>query len=406
LLYWFEAYVLDTERRELRRGATLVPLAPQAFDLLEYLIRNRNRVLSKDDLIASIWDGRIVSESALSTRINAVRSAIGDNGEQQLLIKTIPRKGLRFVGPVREEQKPEAVAANTERERPPPTTSHLVQHIRFCLSRDRTRIAYATCGAGPPVVWAAHFMSHLKVEWDSPVWRPWIELFARRNTLIRYDGRGCGLSDHEEIQFSLGKAVEDLDSVIEAAQIEKFVLLGISSGAAIAMTYAAQHPERISHLALYGAYTRGRLARSATPEQREDAKTQIRVIEVGWGQESPAFRQLQTSLWIPDATVEQSRSFNELIRQSTTPLNATRFTKMAFELDVCDTAARIRCPTIVLHARDSAVVPFEEGRMLAGLISGARFVPFESRNHLLLENEPAFLQLAQEIESLLADADR
>jgi len=170
LLFRFEDYVLDTERRELRREATLVPLAPQAFDLLEYLIRNRSRVLSKDDLIASIWNGRIVSESALSTRINAARSAIGDNGEQQLLIKTIPRKGVRFVGAVREEQKPEAVMATcAATELPTPTTPHLAQHIRFCLSRDGTRIAYATCGAGPPIVWAAHFMGHLKVEWDSPV---------------------------------------------------------------------------------------------------------------------------------------------------------------------------------------------------------------------------------------------
>jgi len=229
-------------------------------------------------------------------------------------------------------------------------------------------------------------------------------MLARRHTLVRYDGRGCGLSDRVDLQFSLDKAVEDLDAVIEAAQVRKFVLLGISSGAAIAMTYAIRRPERINHLVLYGAYTRGRMARSTTPEQREDAETQIKAIQVGWGQENPAFRQLYTSLWMPDATVEQARAFNELIRQSTTPANATKLMEMAFGLDLRNTATRIRCPTHVLHVRDSAVAPFEEGRMLAGLISGARFVPFESRNHLLLDNEPAFLQLVQEIEALLADA--
>jgi pimeloyl-ACP methyl ester carboxylesterase len=224
-------------------------------------------------------------------------------------------------------------------------------------------------------------------------------MLARRNTLIRYDGRGCGLSDREGIQFSLDKAVEDLDAVIEAVQVERFVLLGISSGGAIAMTYAALHPERITNLVLYGSYTRGRMARSTTPEHREDAEIQIKAIQVGWGQENPAFRQLYTSLWMPDATVEQSRAFNELIRESTTPANATKLMEMAFGLDLRDTATRVRCPTLVLHVRDDAVAPFEEGRRLAGLISGARFVPFEGRNHLLLENEPAFLQLAREIEA-------
>jgi pimeloyl-ACP methyl ester carboxylesterase/DNA-binding winged helix-turn-helix (wHTH) protein len=406
LLYLFEDYVLDPERRELRRGATFVPLAPQAFDLLEYLIRNRNRVLSKDDLIASIWHGRIVSESALSTRINAARAAVGDTGVQQRLIKTLPRKGLRFVGVVREDQSPAAVnATGAATEQRMPSMPDLVQQIRFCVSRDGTRIAYATCGAGPPLVLAAHFTGHLKVEWESPVWRPWIEMLARRHTLVRYDGRGCGLSDREGIEFSLNKGVEDLDSVIEATQVKKFALLGISSGGAIAMTYAALHPERINHLILYGAYTRGRMASSTTPEQREDAELQIKAIQVGWGQENPVFRQLYTFYWIPDATVEQSRSFNELIRQSTTPANATKLLVMAFNFDLGDSAIRVRCPTLVLHARDDAVVPFEEGRALAGLISGARFVPLESRNHLLLEKEPAFLLLAQEIEGLLADAD-
>jgi pimeloyl-ACP methyl ester carboxylesterase/DNA-binding winged helix-turn-helix (wHTH) protein len=379
-------------------------VAPQAFDLLEYLIRNRNRVLSKDDLIASIWDGRIVSESALATRINAVRSAIGDNGEQQLLIKTIPRRGVRFVGAVREENGPEAGGtAGMTVERLAHATPPVMQHIRFCRSRDGTRIAYATCGTGPPVLWAAHFMGHLRVEWMSLVWRPWINMFARRSTLIRYDGRGCGLSDSDGIQFGLDRAVEDLDAVIEAAQVKEFVLVGISSGGAIAMTYAALHPERIKHLVLYGSYTRGAMARSTTTEQREDAKTRIKAIQVGWGHENPAFRQLYTSLWMPDATSEQAQAFNEQMRQSTTPANASKLVEMAFELDLRDTAARIQCPTVVLHVRDDAVAPFEEGRMLAGLISRARLVPLESRNHLLLEEEPAFSQVTQEMDVLLAD---
>jgi len=405
MLYRFEDYVLDTDRRELYRGTALVPLTPQAFDLLEYLIRNHDRVLGRDDLVAAIWEGRSVSDAALSTRINAVRSAIGDNGERQSLIKTIPRKGIRFVGAVREEQQAQALqTANAAMERSTDAIRRLAQRIRFCVSRDGTRIAYATCGAGPPLVLVAHFMGHLTVEWDSPVWGPWIDMLACRHTLIRYDGRGCGLSDRERVQISLDRAVEDLEAVIEAAEAANFILLGITSGGAIAMTYAAQHPERITHLILYGAYTRGRIARATTPEQREDAQLQIKAVRVGWAQDNPAFRQLYTSLWIPDATAEQARAFNEQIRVSTTPENATKLMKMAFGFDLRDAATRVRCPTLVLHVRDDAVAPFEEGRMLAGLIRGARFVQFESRNHLLLENEPAFVQLVQEIKAS-TDAD-
>jgi pimeloyl-ACP methyl ester carboxylesterase len=244
-------------------------------------------------------------------------------------------------------------------------------------------------------------MSHLQLEWHSPVWRPWIDLFSRRNTLIRYDGRGCGLSDREDIRFTLDKAVEDLEAVIAAAQVEAFALLGISSGGAFAMKYTALHPERVKLLLLFGAYTRGWLARSVTREEREDAKTQIKAIEIGWGQEHPGFRQLYASRWFPEATTEESRSFSDLIRQSMSPRDAAEFMRMAFRLDLRNIAAQIRSPTLVMHARDDSVAPFEEGRALAGLIPQARFVPLESKNHLLLETEPGFSNLREEIGSLL-----
>ncbi len=255
------------------------------------------------------------------------------------------------------------------------------------------------------MVWAARFMSHLKFEWDNPVWHPWIEMFSRRNTLIRYDGRGCGLSDREKIEFSLDSAVEDLAAVVEATGVRKFVLLGISSGGAIAMTYAARRPERISYLVLHGAYMRGHRARSLTKEQRADADIQLRAIQ-GWSKENEAFRQLYTSRWIPDASLLQSRSFNELIRQSTTPEVASRLMEVVFDLDVRGIPAQIGVPTLVTHSRSDDVVPFNEGRMLAGLIPSARFVPLESRNHLLLENEAAFSQLEQELDLILSRQDR
>ena len=166
--------------------------------------------------------------------------------------------------------------------------SQPAQQIRFCTSRDGTRIAYATCGTGPPLVWAASWTHHLKLDWDSPVWRPWIALLTRHHTLVRYDWRGCGLSDREQVEFSFEKFVEDLEAVVEAAGLKQFVLFGISAGAAIGMTYAVRHPDRVSRLVLCASYVRNSLADSPTPQQVEEFQTRRKVMELGWPNDTPA----------------------------------------------------------------------------------------------------------------------
>ena len=200
--------------------------------------------------------------------------------------------------------------------------SQPAQQIRFCTSRDGTRIAYATCGAGPPLVWAASWTHHLELDWDSPVWRPWIAALARRHTLVRYDWRGCGLSDREQVEFSFEKFVEDLEAVIEAAGLEQFVLFGISAGAATGMTYAVRHPERVSHLVLYASYPRNRLAGSPTPQEVEESQARRKVIELGWSDDTPAYGRFFTSLHMPDASAEQFQSFANLLRRTTSLANA------------------------------------------------------------------------------------
>ena len=212
---------------------------------------------------------------------------------------------------------------------PPPA-----QQIRFCKSRDGTRIAYATCGAGPPLVWAARWVHHLKFDWDNPVWRPWLTMLTRRHTLTRYDMRGCGLSDREGVEFSFEKYVDDLEAVIEAAGVGRFALFGMANGAKTAITYAVRHPERVSHLVLHGSSTRGRLARDATPEQVEEARTRLKVMELGWPNETPAYGQFFTSLHLPDATAEQFRSYNDLLRLTTSPANAVALIRTFLRADV------------------------------------------------------------------------
>jgi len=279
--------------------------------------------------------------------------------------------------------------------------SRPAEQIRFCTSRDGARIAYATCGSGPPLVWAAHWVHHLELDWNSPVWRPWLSLLTRRHTLIRYDMRGCGLSDREGIEFSFEEFVEDLEAVIEAAGLEQFVLFGTVNGAAISMTYAVRHPDRVSHLVLYAGYVRNKLAGSPTPREVEEAQARLKVMELGWPNDTPAYGQFFTSLHMPDASAEQFQSFNDLVRRTTSPANAVALLQAFFRIDVREIVPKVRCPTLVLHARGDSIIQFEEGRAVAGLIPGARFVPLESRNHVLLDTEPAWQQLVDALNDFL-----
>jgi pimeloyl-ACP methyl ester carboxylesterase len=281
----------------------------------------------------------------------------------------------------------------------------LNQSIRFCKSHDGTRIAYATMGKGPPLVRAAHFLTHLEFELNSPVWAPWLAELSSYNTLIRYDQRGCGLSDREVDEISFEANVADLESVIDAAGLQRFALLGSSQGCAISIAYAARHPERVDRIVICGGYARGFAKRNPTPEQVRETRAMHELIELGWGRENPAYRQIFTSQFIPDSKPEQQAWFNELERMSTTPANAVRIVSSWASIDVTDLAQQIRCPVLVLHARDDVRMPFEEGRLIAALIPGARFVPLESRNHVLLESEPALARLFAEFREFLREGD-
>jgi serine/threonine protein kinase/pimeloyl-ACP methyl ester carboxylesterase len=277
----------------------------------------------------------------------------------------------------------------------------LDQTIRFCTSSDGVRIAYATVGSGPPLVKAANWLSHLEFDSKSPVWRHWIRELSRFHTLIRYDERGCGLSDWAAEEYSLEAWVRDLEAVVDSLELERFPLLGISQGGPIAIAYAIRHPERVSHLILHGSYARGRSRWGLSEHEREERELLLSLIRVGWGKDNPAFRQVFTSLFIPDGTPEQVNWFNELQRVSAPPANAARMCAAFYDLDVRALAPQIRIPTLVLHGTGDLRIPFAEGRLLASLIPGARLVPIESRNHLILESEPGWHRFLAEVRSFL-----
>jgi DNA-binding winged helix-turn-helix (wHTH) protein/pimeloyl-ACP methyl ester carboxylesterase len=393
MLVRFENCSLDTDRRELRRGPELVAIEPQVFDLLVYMVENRDRVVSKDDLIANVWGGRIVSESTLTSRINAVRKAVGDTGERQALVRTMPRKGFRFVGAVEDPAAPPgAPAAAPQAPR---------QSIQFCTAPDGVRIAYAVVGKGPPLVKTGHWLTHLEHDWNSPIWRPHLRAFASYR-LVRYDARGNGLSDWEVPDFSFDARVRDLETVVDAAGLDRFPLLGVSQGCAVSIAYAVLHPERVSHLVLYGGFARGRRRRGSEREvQTSDAV--LTLMRQGWGQDNPAFRQMFTSLFIPGGTMEQMQWYNDLQRNSTSPENAIRLRRASDEIDVTHLLPQVSTPTLVLHCRNDALQPFEEGRVLAAGIPGARFVALEGQNHIILEGDPGWDRFLDEIRTFIRD---
>jgi pimeloyl-ACP methyl ester carboxylesterase/DNA-binding CsgD family transcriptional regulator len=275
------------------------------------------------------------------------------------------------------------------------------QRIQFCTAGDGVRIAYGTVGEGAPLVKAANWLSHLEYDLQSPVWRHWIAELSRGHTFVRYDARGCGLSDWDVPELSFEAWVRDLETVVDAARTERFALLGLSQGGAIAIAYAVRHPERVTHLVLHGAFARGALRRDPTPRQRKEAEMMVELAELGWGKENPAFRQFFTSLFIPDGTPEQHRWWNRLEQVTTSPANAARFMRVLGDIDVTAIAPRVACPTLVLHAVRDARIPFEEGRLLASLVPGARFVPIESGNHVLLEHEPGWRRWLEEVRAFL-----
>jgi pimeloyl-ACP methyl ester carboxylesterase len=279
------------------------------------------------------------------------------------------------------------------------------QQIRFARSDDGVRLAYAASGRGEPVlIKAATWLSHLEVDWDSPVWRHLLRAMSERGSFIRYDERGCGLSDWLVPELSFESWVTDLECVVDAVGAERFALLGISQGAAVAIAYAVRHPERVTHLVLHGAYARGRLVRSATPAEREEAMTMCRLAELGWGKDDASFRQFFTTQFIPGGTAEQHRWFNEMERVSTSPQNAAQFMRVFNEIDVLPLLPRVQCPTLVLHSQRDVRVPFAEGRLVASAIPGAEFVPIDSGNHLLLEDEPGWQRWNEEVRRFLGHA--
>ena len=401
MIYTFDGYELDLDQFELRRDGERVAVEPQVFDVLAHLVEHRTRVVSKVELLESVWKTTFVTESALTSRIKDARQAVGDDGRSQRMIRTVHGRGYRFVSPVDVFVTPASLPPAASRPTEPRVA--VSQEIRFCRSADGAQVAYASSGEGPPLVKAANWLSHLDYDWESPIWRHWLQELSRRHQLIRHDERGCGLSDWDVDQLSLDTKVADLEAVVDACGLERFALLGVSGGGPASVAYAARHPERVSKLVLYGAYARGRMARARTVEEKREADLMVDLAELGWGRDDPAFRHVFTMQFMPEGTPEQWAAFDELQRRTASPANAARITAATGDLDVASLAPRVQAPTLVIHCRDDRRVPLAEGRSLATLIPDSRLVVLDSSNHILLRDEPAWARFLVELNSFLDD---
>jgi pimeloyl-ACP methyl ester carboxylesterase len=283
-----------------------------------------------------------------------------------------------------------------------PNAIDLTQEIRFCTAPDGVQLAYSMIGQGPPLMKTGNWMTHLEFDLESPIWRHLYRELVRDYTLVRYDARGNGLSDRTVDEISFDAFVSDLEAVVDAAGLTRFALFGISQGCSVSIAYAVRHPERVSHLILYGGFALGWCMRTQTAAQKEADAAMLTLMRVGWGKENAAFRQLFTSLFVPGGTKEQVDWFNELQRMTGSGDMAARIFESCSRIDVTALLPRVSVPTLVLHGRNDAGISFEAGRRMAAGIPGARFVALTGRNHLFLETDPAFGQFLEHTRAFLA----
>ena len=411
MIYRFDGYELDTARLEVRLDGKALAVEPQVFDVLAHLVAHRDRVVPKEELLDSVWGDRFVSESALTSRIKAARRLIGDDGATQRSIRTVHGRGYRFVADVREgvpsASPPPSRGRPTSTPLPEPVAPSAdqranEQRIQFCKTPDGVRLAYASVGDGPPLVKAANWLSHLDYDWESPLWGHWWRELSVRHRLVRYDERGCGLSDWDVDDFSLETWVTDLETVVDAAGIERFPLLGVSQGGPVAMTYAARHPERVRALILYGTYAQGRLARARTPTGPRRSPPEPAARPPRLGSRRPRLPQ-----GVRHAVhAERDRRAVGPLRGAAAEDHRRRPMRSASWRRSSRSTSSTSRPNWPSRRSSSTPATISGRRSKRGVgwrrwSPSSRFVTLESSNHLLLEDEPAWPRFLDAVESFL-----
>jgi pimeloyl-ACP methyl ester carboxylesterase/DNA-binding winged helix-turn-helix (wHTH) protein len=404
-IYQFGPFRLDVDERRLHKDGELVPLLGKAFDTLVLLVEGAGTLQKQQSLIDRLWPDVSVEPNNLQQNISLLRRAGVEietvRGQGYRLLTTVQRGAATPLAPPHAHPVAQAQpAAETAAAARAPA----VQRMHFCTAHDGARLAYARLGDGPPLVKVGNWMSHLELDSSSPIWKHWLARLSRDHCLIRYDARGNGLSDWKAPPLRFSDLLADLGSVSDAAGVTCAPLLGISQGAAVAAAYAAQHPARVSALILIGGFARGWRVKQHPPLTARMEALMV-LMRQGWGSQHPAFRSVFTTSFFPDATKEQMDWFDELQRRTTSPANAVALLSALGDIDVREQLRRIDVPTLVLHSRADSVIPFKDGIELAAGIPGARFVELDSKNHLVLESEPAWQRCERELDAFLRELD-
>lgn len=382
----FDAFTLDLRSCTLWRGAAPVSLRPKAFAVLRHLAENSGRVLAKQELIEAVWPNVAVSDDSLVQCMLDVRRALAD--EERRIIKTVARRGYLFcLQPIR--------AAETAKAAP-------AQRMRVCRTSDGVRLAVAACGEGIPLVRPPTWFNHLDHDWGVQFRGAFYQRLAEQVQLIRYDGRGSGLSDREVPEMSFAALERDLDAVVDGLGLQRYALLGISQGGAIAIAHAARHPDRVSRLILVGAYAMGRDYRGSAREV-ETGGAQLTLMRHGWGDPHSVFLKSFSMHYFPGAPAEELAALAELQRASMSAQGALNLRGLCDRIDVCDALPHVRAPTLVVHSRHDNAVPLSEGQRLARDIPNARLVVLESANHLPLPQDSAWPLFLGEVQKFLRD---
>ena len=386
--YQFSDCTLDDVAMTLARGGASVAVEPQVIDLLLLMARNPGVLLSKDRLIDEIWGGRIVSDSAISARISAARTAVGDDGKAQAIIRTVPRRGFQFVAEVSGAPEVAPLPAGPRPE------------IRYATADDGAKIAWSASGQGPPVMRVGHFPSHLELEWAERTEHALFERIGRARRLIRLDPRGSGLSDLDVEDFSVERIARDMAHVADAAGCERLALLGTSGGSLAAVTFAALFPERVSHLVLLGGYVEGRERREGAT-QGGDSIT--RMIEEGWDMPESPFVSGYLSIYFPTASTELLKIFAANVQASCPRENEIRGRTCHNRYSLAPLLEKVRAPTLVLHARRDAVHPVAQAQKMARGIADARLKILETANHYPFPEEACWEDMMRAIEAFWSE---
>jgi len=379
MIYSFCGNRLDLKRHVLTRNGETIPVEPQVFDILHILAENAGSLVTKDQLIEAVWEGRIVSEATISGRINAARTAVGDNGRDQQIIRTVPRRGFEMVAEVTTEEAASATAA-----------PQLRQTIRYATSADGTSIAWSSAGEGPPVLFAWHHLSHLEKDWDSGLLRRGLTALADKHRLVRFDIRGAGLSDPISQEDSLDEHVDDMMAVADAAGLERFPIVATLQAAAVAIRLAARWPDRVSRLVFHNAYARGRAIRENAPQDSENDPFIALLKSGGWGDPDNGFMRAWATMVLPMASFDETTELVQLVAHAASTEDALLQRNLIDKLNVLDDLAKVRAPTLVIHTRMCAIHPVAEGRRVAAGIPGAEFMEVDSSNTFLIASDPAF----------------